>query len=136
MRSDHQTRSLHYFHTYGVANRVDFSNVSDEPKCPDVNSINLQDLLPDENDDIELLSNFTALSLRILKKYVPFFGKVCKNICHHIPHKFSAQMSQKSTVVSYNVTPNYVSSINANLFRFHLESYSNLNRKWMKWFQF
>ena len=30
MRSDHQTRSLHYFHTYAVRDRVDMSSYSDD----------------------------------------------------------------------------------------------------------
>ena len=75
MRIDHQTRFLHYFHAYGVADRVDFSNVSDKPKSVDINAVNLQDLLPDENDDTQLLSDF---ALCVLQRHVPFFTKFCK----------------------------------------------------------
>ena len=100
MRIDHQTQSLHYFHTYGMADRVDFSNVSDKPKSVDVNAVNLQDLLPDENDDTQLLSDFAILALRVLQRHVPFFTKFCKGVCRHIPHEFSKEMSQKSRVVS------------------------------------
>ena len=100
MRSDHQTRSLHYFHTYGVADRVNSTNVSDETQCPDINSVQLQDLLPSVNYDMELMSNFAVLALRVLKKYVPFFSKFGRGVCRHIEHDISSQMSQKSQIVS------------------------------------
>ena len=97
MRIDHQTRSLHYFHTYGVADRVDLTSVSDESRCPDIDGVQLEDLLPNVNDDMEPSSNFAILALRVLKRYVPF--KVCRNI----EHEFSTQMSQRSQIVSIGV---------------------------------
>ena len=45
-RSDYQTRSLHYFHTYAVRDRVDMSEFSNDVHIPDVSSINLKQLLP------------------------------------------------------------------------------------------
>lgn len=55
MRSDHQTQSLHYFHTYAVADRVDSSGVSDERRCHDVDSVQLNKLLPNSRDEAELM---------------------------------------------------------------------------------
>lgn len=51
MRSDHQTR---YFHAYAVRDRIDLSNVSDVKVTPDIDSINITDLLPNASDDEEL----------------------------------------------------------------------------------
>ena len=41
MRTDHQGRSLHYFHTYAVQDRVDLSNVSDVQMSPDLSTTHL-----------------------------------------------------------------------------------------------
>ena len=46
MRFDSQTRSLHYFHTYAVRDRVDMSSFSNDMQIPDTSKTNLQDLLP------------------------------------------------------------------------------------------
>jgi hypothetical protein len=54
MRSDHQTRSLHYFHIYGVRDRVDLSDVSDKHQMPDLSSLQPTDLLPNANDEKNL----------------------------------------------------------------------------------
>lgn len=100
MRSDHQTRSLHYFHAYAVRDRIDLSSVSDVKVTPDIGSINITDLLPSASDDEELKKNFTLLMCQTLKKYMPFFGKFATGISRHIKHEYFAEMSQKSEVVS------------------------------------
>ncbi len=41
MRSDHQTKSLHYFHSYAVLDRIDLSGVSDIVTIPEVSEVNL-----------------------------------------------------------------------------------------------
>ena len=45
-RSDYQTRSLHYFHTYAVRDRTDISSCSDVQAPQDLSKINLLDILP------------------------------------------------------------------------------------------
>ena len=100
MRSEYQTRSLHYFHTYAVRDRVALSEVSDAKKVPDVKAIQLQELLPTSNDTKELRKNFSILIARTLKKHMPFFKKFGKGVEKHIEHQFQKQMSQKSEVVS------------------------------------
>ena len=51
MRADNQTKSLHYFHTYGVRDRIDLSMFSNETKIPDVGSIRLDTFLPSHIDE-------------------------------------------------------------------------------------
>ncbi len=46
MTIDSQTRSLHYFHVYGVRDRIDLSSYSNDRQVPDVSSIHLHNLLP------------------------------------------------------------------------------------------
>ena len=73
LRSDHQTRSLHYFHTYAVKDRVDLSDICDKQRMVDLSDIQLTDLLPNADDEKELLANFGFLVFRVLKKHTLFF---------------------------------------------------------------
>lgn len=101
MRSDYQTRSLHYFHTYAVCDRVDMSNFSEEVPLVTMNSIALQDLLPTSSDECMMRDNFVVLVGRTLAKNMPFFSKFCKGQRRHISHEFSKEMAQKSEVVGF-----------------------------------
>ena len=102
MRSDNQTRSLHYFHTYAVRDRVDISSQSNEKQIPDIDSVQLENLLPDSQDEKVLFSNFAELVGRTLKKYLPFFEKFGSGMERHIAHEFSQEMARKSEVVNRN----------------------------------
>ena len=46
MRNEHQIRSLHYFHSYAVKDRLDFSNLSSQRPT----NINVFGVIPDEED--------------------------------------------------------------------------------------
>lgn len=100
MRSDHQTRSLHYFHAYAVRDRVDVSRFSSDHKVPDLTSIKPDLLLPTSCDEAKLRENFAILVARTLMKYMPFFAKFGRGLEKHIVHEFSTEMAQKSEVVS------------------------------------
>ena len=80
MRYDHQTQSHHYFQTYAVRDRVDLSAFSNEVKLPDLNAIQLDNLLPTSTDEIQIRNNFVTLVCRTLKKYIPFFAKLGKTL--------------------------------------------------------
>ena len=54
MQSDHQTRSLHYFHTYAVCDRVDISHFSNETSILNVGTIQVDNLLPTNHDQQSL----------------------------------------------------------------------------------
>ena len=100
MRTDYQTRSLHYFHTYAVCDRVDMSQFSNDKPITDMADIDLRELLPTQADEDTLRENFAVLVARTLAKYMPFFAKFCKGLERHIHHAFSHEMAQKSEVVS------------------------------------
>ena len=72
IRTDHQGKSLHYFHTYAVQEHVD-SGVSDLPLSSDLSTTNLFDLLPTRADHEVLLQNFSIVMARVLKKNMPLF---------------------------------------------------------------
>lgn len=98
MTCDHQSRSLHYFHTYALRDRVDLSSFSIEAKVPD--TIQLDNLLPSSQDEEAIQKNFAILTARVLMKHMPFFAKFGKGLDRHIRHEFSEEMSRKSEVVS------------------------------------
>lgn len=98
MRSEHQTRSLHYVQSYAVKDRVNFSSFSSEVRT----EVNVFDVIPDCNDLEMLKSNFKILVSRLIVKHMPFFSTDYKGIPQrHIPHKYSKEMSSKSEVVSF-----------------------------------
>lgn len=65
MRSDSQTRSLHYVHSYAVKDRVDFSSLPHEVPT----EVNIYDIL----DYQELKNQFSVHVSCIIVKYLPFF---------------------------------------------------------------
>ncbi len=100
MRSDHQTRSLHYFHAYGVRDRIDLSQFEDSPSLPSLKEINIHEILPSTLDTTCIRSNFCVLIARILKKYMPFFKQFGKGAVKRIRHEYSCEMGKKSEIVS------------------------------------
>ena len=102
MRSDVQNRSLHYFHSYAVRDRVYMSQFSNDIEVRDTASINLQEVLPTCKDEEILRKNFAILVGRTLVKYIPCLAQHGNELGKHIPHEFSKEMSQKSEVVSFS----------------------------------
>ena len=108
MRSDsHKTESIHYFHSYAVANRVDFSDLSERtPPLPSVDLWQLaSSLLPSPDDDATMRNNFATHVSRVLVNNIDFFKVTFDGVVDwHIKHQFYEQMSRKSDVVSFSST--------------------------------
>lgn len=102
MRSDYQTRSLHYFHCYAVRDRVKLDSYDDSPSLPniDTSTVDLESILPTTEDERVIRSNMAVLIARTLMKHVPFFKTYGRGVERHITHQFHEEMSKKSTVVS------------------------------------
>ena len=94
MRSDYQTRSLHYFHSYAVRDCLNLDSYDDSASAPDQS---LELLLPSPDDKQVIRHNMAILIARTLKKYISTYGKELER---HITHEFSDEMAQKSVVVS------------------------------------
>jgi L1 cell adhesion molecule like protein len=103
MRSDHQTRSLHYFHAYALRDQLNLDKCDDSASALDLSSIDLRLLFPSKDDNTEIRKNMCILMARTLKKHVPYFAKFGEGLERHITHKFSDEMSRKSTVVPLGV---------------------------------
>ena len=100
MREDNQTQSLHYFHVYGVRDRIDLTNYDDQQPIPDISSICIDKLLPSKEDELALCANFCILIAQVLKKHMPFFKEFGNGLERHIRHEYYEEMSSKSNVVS------------------------------------
>ena len=100
MRSDYQAWSLHYFHFYAVKDRVNLDNCEDKPSAPDISSVDLEVLLPSDNDESTIRRNMGIFIACTLKKHIPFFPEYGKGVERHIRHRFTEEMSQESIVVS------------------------------------
>lgn len=100
MTSQHQVRSLHYFHSYAVRDRIDLSDASSEIPTLSMCEMRVEDLLPSEDDHLVLCKNMAILMGRILRKYMPFFTKFATGLGRHIFHEHYEDLSTKSHVVS------------------------------------
>lgn len=105
MRSDYfqESISFHYFQSYAIADRIDFSNLSDESPSTNCLESRAQALLvlPSLEDEIALHNNFKTLISRILCEHLPFFKESFDGIvAWHIQHEYYEEMSKKSDIVS------------------------------------
>ena len=64
---DAQASTLHYFNMYAVCDRLDASQLPDNPTLPDVSTIKVEQILPTDH------SNFAILVCCVLKKHMPFY---------------------------------------------------------------
>ena len=103
-RSDNRNPPLHYFHSYAVKSRIDFSNLSNIPPSHPTCSLDAitDKLLPSEDDNKVLHSNFSIHIKRMLVDNLKFVNMTCDDLVNrHITHKYYSQMSEASEVVSH-----------------------------------
>lgn len=101
-RFDERTKSLHYFNTMAILDRVDMSKFSDERSAFSHSSFSLESLLPQPEDLAEITANFGVLIGRVLVKHVPALKCLNSVVKQHIEHQYYKEMSSKSTVVSHS----------------------------------
>ena len=94
---------IHFFHSYPVADRIDFSNLSElviPTQQRDAEQVAVS-LLPTPEDDLALCDNMCLLISRILYQNLEFFRLSFDGVvAWHIKHDFYDEMSTKSKVVS------------------------------------
>ena len=104
MRSQsHRDQSLHYFNSFAVYNRIDFSSYPDihPSTCFDRPLHRAKSLLPSRDDDNILRESIATIISRVLTDNMPFFRMTFDDvILWHMKHKYYSQMSKKSVVVS------------------------------------
>ncbi len=98
------TRSLHYFHYYAVKDRIDFSEMGEEPlRCAqtDLEQVALS-LLPTHEDDTALQTNICTIISRVLFNNIPYFKQSFDGVIDwHIEHQYYHELSQPSEWVCF-----------------------------------
>lgn len=95
-------KSLHFFHSYALLNRVDFNDLPDFhlPTCHNSPKNRALSLLPSADDGRLLRQDFITIISRILATHIPFFKWTADDVVEwHIKRKYYEQMSSKSVVV-------------------------------------
>lgn len=100
MRVGNQVKSLHYFHSYAVHDRIDVSDLSDDQPKNDIQSLPVTTFVPSADDCTTLRSNYIVLVARVIVDKLPYFSSLHKCVVQHIPHRYSKAMEQKSKIVS------------------------------------
>ena len=98
--------SIHYFHSYAVADRVDFNHLCDQviPTMQRDAKQLASFLLPTLNDDAALRNNICVLMSRILYANMEFFQHSFDGVVDwHIKHEFYDEMSTCYKVVSIEI---------------------------------
>ncbi|KAL5479300.1 hypothetical protein EMCRGX_G022803 [Ephydatia muelleri] len=103
MRINNQTKSLHYFHAFAVKDRINFSDITNNAELVFPDDIDYSVFYPNDDDDAQLVSNFQTLVTRIFVEYIPHLQHLLGKVTHNIQHKYSKNMSIKSTVVPLGV---------------------------------
>ena len=98
MRIDKRTKSLHYFNSYAVKDRVDSSSTT-QLDSSNRSRLDVSNILPNDDDLHQLTSNCAILLSRVLVDYVPLFNSFQNVVTWHIQHEQSMSMRQKSVVV-------------------------------------
>lgn len=97
-----RNQSIHWTHHVAIRDRVvtpcrDHAEATGQRKLMD---LELSELLPSEDSNFAVESDFITLVSRILVKYLPAFSFLKDVVVHHNPHQYSQEMAQKSEVVS------------------------------------
>ena len=61
--------------------------------------LELSELLPSAESNLSVENDFVVLVSRMVVKFLPAFQMFRDVVVHHIPHKYSSEMAEKSEVV-------------------------------------
>lgn len=99
MRVDNQVKSIHYFHSYAVQDRIELSDLSDDlPEC-DIGSLPVTTFVPSVEDCTALRANYIVLAARVIVDKLPYFSALHQCVVKNIPHQYSEAMQKKSVMV-------------------------------------
>ena len=101
MQINRQVQSLHYFHSYAVRNRVNSSHLDGIHAQCDIRTLPISTFLPTLEDCTAICDNYVVLVCRIIVKHLLCFSAFRSYVPSHILHEFSAEMTQKSELVSF-----------------------------------
>lgn len=126
-----RNQSIHWTHHLAIRDRVitpcrDHAEATGQRKLMD---LELSELLPSDDSNFAVESDFITLVSRILVKYLPAFSFLKDVVVHHIPHQYSKEMAQKSEVVSTVIY--VISSLLGVKYLAHV--WSPISQDWLLW---
>ena len=102
-RSDHQGKMLHMFSVLAASTRVPRNDLSPVGFKNTLMSISASTFLPGEHDVTAVHQNLKVIVSRLLVKYILCLKPLQQNVNHHIMHRYSSAMAEKSDVVVLDV---------------------------------
>ncbi|KAJ7376290.1 hypothetical protein OS493_035651 [Desmophyllum pertusum] len=99
MGSTNQNNSIHWFNLNAVQIRVLGNHLDNTRPTKPVLEMENVDFLPSPADNQNYLHDITAIATRVVIKHIPAFNIFKDVTVHHIPHKYSEVMKQKSQQV-------------------------------------
>lgn len=85
MRKDNKTKSLHYYHFFGVRDRIRVDQLSSNvPLLPNSPLTIAKSILPSKSDNESLVQNIQILFSRILNETLPFFKESFQDLVVNI----------------------------------------------------
>ncbi|XP_077053453.1 uncharacterized protein LOC143703874 isoform X2 [Siphateles boraxobius] len=94
---DNSNRSLHWIHHIAVKDRIPTHHISNIKPTTDIQRYNLALSLPQRNTQALMRRELIVLGTRMLNKHMTVFESFGDIVVHHIPHKYSSEMSTRST---------------------------------------
>ena len=96
----HQNKSLHWTHSFAVKDRVKPDSILDDSKSQmDLKDLEMIRVLPSQEDQASMKFSMVTLVFRIICKYFVAYKEFGSAVIHHIVHKYSREMKQKSEQV-------------------------------------
>jgi hypothetical protein len=99
MTIDRQRQSLHYMHMYAALDRVSCATFESSSRLGDVMCLTTCAFLPTVEDSKQLYANYATLLARLVVEKMPYFSIFKDCVVSHIPHRYTEEMQQKSSVV-------------------------------------
>ncbi len=104
MRQCNPNDSYHFFHTIAVQDRIDTSHLDSTVPKQLVSNLTVCDFIPSSSDYHHLKEDFIVLVARGLTHELDEFKFLASSVPSHILHKYSEQMTCKSTVLRDSMT--------------------------------
>ncbi|XP_028408673.1 uncharacterized protein LOC114531236 isoform X2 [Dendronephthya gigantea] len=103
---NHQNSDIHWMAQYCTFDRFASENLDDTtPLVSNIESFENKEYLLSQEELNKLKCDFTVLVSRVLVEFFPCLYYLQKNVCIHIPHRYSNEMAIKSTVISLPILP-------------------------------
>ncbi|CAB3998266.1 Hypothetical predicted protein [Paramuricea clavata] len=93
-----ENRSIHWTHQYAIRDSVVDPCLDNSQPIMKANQIQLTELLPTPDVQARLKKTLKVIVSRIVTNYLPAFKSLQNVVVHHIPHRYTNEVSEKSNI--------------------------------------